>query len=277
MAVELKHVNRKLGDFQIRDLTFSLPEGSILGIVGRNGAGKSTMIKLMLGLLKRDSGEIVLNGEFVDVLPANTAEEIGVVFDEPVFPEELTLLEIAGVLKDLYQNWDQTLFESDLKKFDLPEDQPFKAFSRGMKMKAMIITALSHHPKILILDEPTSGLDPVVRDEMVELFFEFTREEDHTILISSHIVSDLERLCDYILFIRNGKIELFEEKDRLLDRYGILSLTEDQVEDLPEGSICGIRRTAYQTDVLVDREMTAGWDPPPATLEDIYLFTEKAV
>ena len=198
-AIELTHVCKAFPGFAIQDLSLAVPSGTICGLVGENGAGKTTAIRLMLGVLRPDSGRCTLLGVDTDspqILAAK--EDVGVVLDEAYFPETLNAVQVGKILAKTYRRWDKGRYDGYLDRFSLPRDKQFKDFSRGMKMKLAIATALAHDPKLLVLDEATAGLDPIVRDEVLELFNEFTREEDHSILISSHILSDLEKLCDYI-------------------------------------------------------------------------------
>ena len=196
-AIEVKNLTKKYTDFTLDNVSFTLPMGCIMGLIGENGAGKSTTIKLLLDAITRDSGEISILGKSNKDNFKATKEDLGVVLDEAHFPESINPKQVNAIMKNTYTNWNENTFFNYMKKFDLPLKKSFKDFSRGMRMKLMIAVALSHDAKLLILDEATSGLDPIVRDEILELFYEFTREEDHSILISSHIVSDLEKLCDY--------------------------------------------------------------------------------
>ena len=221
-AIELSHVTKHFPGFTLQDLSLTVPSGTICGLVGENGAGKSTTIRLLMGALRPDSGTCTVLGadsaapEFLSL-----KEDIGVVLDEAYFPESLNALQVGGVMAKTYRRWDGKQYQNYLTRFGLPEKKPFKDFSRGMKMKLAIAVALSHSPRLLVLDEATAGLDPIVRDEVLEIFNEFTREEDHSILISSHILSDLEKLCDYIAFLHQGRLLFCDEKDRLLEEYGI--------------------------------------------------------
>ena len=276
-AIELRHVSRSFGDFAISDLSFCLPTGCILGLMGENGAGKSTTLRLIMNTLRRDAGEITVLG--VD----NTApqfrqvkEDIGVVLDEAYFPEVLSVRELKRVLKDSYQNWEEDTFQGYLDRFELPEKKAFKTFSRGMKMKLAIAAALSHRPKLLLLDEATAGLDPIVRDEILEVFAEFTRSEDHSILICSHIVSDLEKLCDYVAFLHRGKLLFWEEKDALLDRLGLWSCTPEQLEELDPAAVAGREVSPYGVRALLRRELVPeGLELEKPSLEDIILLQVK--
>lgn len=274
-AIEVEDLRKNYEGFSIQDVSFRLPSGYITGLIGRNGAGKTTLIDLILGTRSRDGGSVKIFGSIVDGKLGEMADSIGVVFDEANLPSELTIEQIGNVLENIYPNWDEARFRQLIGSFELSGKKPIRSFSKGMKTKAAIACALAHHPKLLILDEPTSGLDPVIREEILEIFYDFTREEDHSILISSHIVSDLERLCDYILFIQDGKIVLDEDKDTLLDRYGRLILSREKEKDVPPEAIVGRKETPYQVELLVERDKLSNWSLEPASIEDIFLFSER--
>ena len=277
-AIELSHINKSFGDFAIRDLNLTVPSGTICGLVGENGAGKSTTIRLLMGALQPDSGTASVLGtnvsspEFREV-----KEDVGVVLDEAYFPESLNAAQVGKIMAATYCQWDQKLYDSYLKRFDLPEKKQFKDFSRGMRMKLAIAVALSHQPKLLVLDEATAGLDPIVRDEVLDIFNEFTREEDHSILISSHILSDLEKLCDYIAFIHKGDLLFCEEKDRLLEQYGIFEDSKENLDCLQPEAIVAREENRYGgVRALVKRDLApAGFQLEKPTVEDIVLFLVK--
>lgn len=272
-ALELKNVSKAFPGFQLNNLSLTLPSGCILGLVGENGAGKSTTIKLILDMLHRDSGSITILGqENVQLVK----EDIGVVMDEVGIPLCLNPRQVGKIMSHSYRNWDQTRYEELLNTLSLPEKKPFKDFSRGMKMKLGIAIALSHQAKLLILDEATSGLDPVIRDEVVEIFREFAMDESHAVLISSHIVSDLEKLCDYIAFLHKGKLLLCEEKDRLLEAYGLVLCTPEQLSELDTDAIKSKKTSPYGVEALVLRErVPAGWKVSPVSIEDLFIFMVK--
>ena len=277
-AIELSHICKDFGSFAIQDLTLAVPSGTICGLVGENGAGKSTTIRLLCGALRPDSGTASALG--VDVRSPEflaAKEDIGVVLDEAYFPESLNAVQVGKIMAATYRRWDQALYERYLKRFDLPVGKQFKDYSRGMRMKLAIAVALSHQPKLLVLDEATAGLDPIVRDEILDIFNDFTREEDHSILISSHIVSDLEKLCDYIAFLHQGRLLFCEEKDRLLEEYGIFSDTAAQLECLLPEAIVAREPNGYGgVRALVKRELApVGWQLERASVEDIILFLVK--
>ena len=277
-AIELSHINKSFGDFAIRDLNLTVPSGTICGLVGENGAGKSTTIRLLMGALQPDSGTAAVLG--VDVTAPEfreVKEDVGVVLDEAYFPESLNAAQVGKIMAATYCQWDQKLYDSYLKRFDLPEKKQFKDFSRGMRMKLAIAVALSHQPKLLVLDEATAGLDPIVRDEVLDIFNEFTREEDHSILISSHILSDLEKLCDYIAFIHKGDLLFCEEKDQLLEQYGIFEDSRENLDCLQPEAIVAREESRYGgVRALVKRDLApTGFRLEKPTVEDVVLFLVK--
>ena len=276
-AFELKQVKKSYPGFDL-NLDLSLPRGCILGLIGENGAGKSTTIKLLLGMTAADAGSITVLDKPVDKNFAPVREDIGVVLDEPAFPECMTAAQVGTVMAGIFQNWDGAEYEALLQKLDIPADKAFKDFSRGMKMKLSIAVALAHKAKLLILDEPTSGLDPVVRDEVVELFSEFTRDEEHSVLISSHIVSDLEKICDYVAFLHKGQLLLCKEKDKLLEEYGLVLCTKEQLDSLPVTAVAGAQESLFGVTALIRRE-AAPEDLAviPVGLEDLFVTMIKGV
>ena len=277
-AIELSHINKSFGDFAIRDLNLAVPSGTICGLVGENGAGKSTTIRLLMGALQPDSGTAsVLGADVSSPAFREMKENVGVVLDEAYFPESLNATQVGKIMAATYRRWDQRLYDSYLKRFDLPEKKQFKDFSRGMRMKLAIAVALSHQPKLLVLDEATAGLDPIVRDEVLDIFNEFTREEDHSILISSHILSDLEKLCDYIAFIHKGDLLFCEEKDQLLEQYGIFEDSRENLDCLQPEAIVAREESRYGgVRALVKRDLApTGFRLEKPTVEDVVLFLVK--
>ena len=238
-AIELSHIEKNFTGFSLQDISLTVPSGSICGLVGENGAGKSTTIRILMGALRPDGGSASVLGvdtsspEFLRI-----KDDIGVVLDEAYFPDILNVVQVGKVMAATYRGWDKALYESYLDRFELPRNKPFSKFSRGMKMKLAIASALSHHPRLLVLDEATAGLDPIVRDEVLDIFYEFTREEDHSILISSHILSDLEKLCDYIAAIHRGRLLFCKDKDTLLEEFALFTGTREQADSLlPEAVV----------------------------------------
>lgn len=275
-AIEIKDLCKTYGDFTLDHLNLTLPGGCIMGLVGENGAGKSTTIRLMMQMIQKDEGTITLLGKNVDEMDPLTKEDIGVVMDEVGFPLCLKTEEIGKIMQMTFHNWDQKRYEQLIHQFNIPDNRQFKDFSRGMKMKAGIAVALSHHAKLLILDEATSGLDPVVRDEVLDILNEFTRDENHSILISSHIVSDLEKCCDYIAFLHHGKLILCEEKDVLLASYGIVNLAPAQLAELPSASILHQKNTGYGIQALVKRDAIPDHiSISPITIEELFVQLVK--
>ena len=277
-AIKLSHINKSFGDFAIRDLNLTVPSGTICGLVGENGAGKSTTIRLLMGVLRPDSGAArVLGADVSSPEFLQVKEDVGVVLDEAYFPESLNAVQVGKIMAATYRRWDQAAYDGCLKRFDLPGNKQFKDFSRGMRMKLAIAVALSHQPKLLVLDEATAGLDPIVRDEVLDIFNEFTREEDHSILISSHILSDLEKLCDYIAFIHKGDLLFCEEKDRLLEQYGIFEDSRENLDCLQPEAIVAREESRYGgVRALVRRDLApAGFQLEKPSVEDIVLFLVK--
>ena len=277
-AIALSHLTKVFRDFTLDDVTLCVPEGTVCGLVGENGAGKTTIIRLLMGAIRPNAGEISVLGRSPDAPDFREAkEDIGIVLDEAYFPEVMTALQVGKVMGDTYRRWDMAQFTEYLRRFELPDKKPFKEYSRGMRMKLAISVALSHHAKLLVLDEATAGLDPIIRDEIIETFREFALRDEHSILISSHIVSDLEKLCDSIAFLHRGKLLFCEEKDRLLDQYGIFRGTAEQADSLLPEAVVGREDSAYGgVRALVRRDAspsTLTLERP--TVEDIILFTVK--
>ena len=272
-ALELKNVCKAFPGFALDNLTLTLPAGCILGLIGENGAGKSTTIKLILDILRKDGGTITVLGKEHTQL---NKEDIGVVFDELGIPAPLNTRQVGKVMAGIFKNWDAAAYENYLRTLSIPEKKQVKDFSRGMQMKLGIAIALSHHAKLLLLDEATSGLDPVARDQVLELLEDFTREEDHAVLMSSHIVSDLEKLCDYIAFLHQGKLILWEEKDVLLSKYGIVHGTAGQLDSLDAQAILHRKDTPYGSEALVLRSaVPEGMSIIPISIEKLFVYMVK--
>ena len=279
-ALKIQGLTKKFEGFALDKVSFRVPSGSIVGLIGENGAGKTTTINAALGLIKKDSGEIEILGENVEHLTPSIKEEIGAVFDASNFSEELTPEKLDKVLKDIYTSWDQDLFRQLLDRLEIPFSRKLKTFSKGMKMKLSLASALSHHPKLLILDEATSGLDPVMRDDILDMFLDFVQEEDHAILVSSHITSDLEKVADYIVFIHKGKIIFSKPKDELLEDYGIIKCGDEQFKALDREDWIACRRQDYEWQVLTSDRKKAEKKYPkalvmPATIDEIMLLYVK--
>ena len=276
-AIEIRGLTKHYKGFSLENLNLDLPAGCVLGLVGENGAGKSTTIRLTMDALERDGGTVTVLGvdnksrEFHAI-----KEDIGVVLDETFVPEILSAKQLGRIMAGSFKNWEQDTYEGWLKRLDLPEDKRFKDYSRGMTMKLGIAAALSHGAKLLLLDEATGGLDPMVREELLEVFADFAAQDGHAVLLSSHIVSDLERICDYIAFLHTGRLVLCEEKDVLLEKYGILKCSKEQLQNIPAGAVHGVRIGNYGAEALVEREaMPRGAVIDRPTLEDIILYMSK--
>lgn len=251
--LELENISKSYpkSNFTLDNLSFALPYGSILGFVGENGAGKTTTIGCILNTIHKDRGIVRLFGREMQDEDTTLREKIGVVYDGDNFPGFWTAKQLSQVMSGFYTFWDHSLFEKYLEEFKLPYTQKIKHFSRGMSMKLAIAAALSHHPQLLILDEATSGLDPIMRDEMLDVFLDFVQEEDHSILLSSHITSDLEKIADYIAFIHDGRLILNAPKDDLIYRYAVLRCTESQFQAMNPADVIAFRKRDFQIDVLV--------------------------
>lgn len=272
-AIEINQICRAFDGFQLGPLDLTLPRGFIMGLIGENGAGKTTLIKLITNVLRKDSGKILVLGQDSTALPPETKEKIGVVYDEVSLPDELNALELGLVLKNIYQTWQPQTFEQYMNRFDLPWKKKIKTLSRGMKAKLSLVVALSHDPDLLILDEATSGLDPVVRDEMMDLFLEFIQDENHAILISSHIGQDLEKVCDQITFVHQGKIVFNKTKDELSLEYGLFRGAAGELATLDPAAIVGMRQHSFGAEALVLRDLVPASLPlERASVEEIMLY-----
>ena len=254
-AIEVKDLVKKYGDgFKLGPMDIEIPSGIIVGMIGENGAGKTTFIKSILKIIKKDQGSIKIFDKDIDQEEVKTKENIGVVLDDMFFPEILNANDINSSMKDIYTSWDEDLFYNYLKEFDLPRNKTIKSLSKGMRKKLEIITALSHRPMLLILDEPTSSLDPVVRTEILDLFLKFIQDENHTILLSTHITTDLEHVADKIIFIDKGKKILDEDKDSIIDNYGILKCDSKDFDKIEKEDIIRYKKNKYNYDILVSNK-----------------------
>lgn len=274
--LSINGLSKHYTNFDVNNVSFDIPDGMVVGLIGENGAGKSTIIKSILGVVHPDGGEIVFNGTPVSKLNKAERQKISFVLDDMGLPIELTLSMLDKVLSNIYGKWDSAKFHSLVQRFQLPENKLFKEFSKGMKMKATIAVALSYESNLLILDEPTSGLDPVVRDEILQMIYDYNQENNHAALISSHITTDLEKICDYIVYIHNGRVIFNEEKDELLSKYAVYSVDEQQFKELDKAAIIKVLHREYGTDVLALKEkMPHDFDFKAVTLDDIMLFYSK--
>lgn len=275
-AFKITNLSKNYKDFKIDNINIELPKGCIMGFIGENGAGKSTTIKLILDLIHRDSGSITVLGKDNKKELTLVKENIGVVMDECFFPENINAKDINLIMKNVFKTWDENKFNKYLNNFSLPEKKIIKDFSRGMKMKLSIAVALSHDSKLLILDEATSGLDPIVREEILDVFLEFIQNEEHSIFVSSHIISDLEKICDYITFIHKGKIIFSESKDSLLENYGLLKCSVESFDNIDKSVVKGYRKNSFGIEALVIKNKLKGnYIIDKANIEDIMLFYIK--
>jgi len=279
-GLELKNVSKSYGSFTLNNISLSIPGGTITGLIGANGAGKTTLIKCILNLLRPEQGKITFRG--LDSIEDEQAfkEEIGVALDECPYHDIFTPPEVGRVMAGLYQAWDMPRFEQYLTQFGLPRDKKIKTFSRGMKMKLSIAAALSHHPRLLLLDEATSGLDPIVREEILDELLAFIEDEEHAVLLSSHITSDLEKVCDYIACLHQGELILRGEKDELLTGYGRLLCTRAELDRVDKSLLHGVRASQFSCEALVKdkrvfRQAYPELTVDPITLEELMLFLIK--
>lgn len=271
--IEIKNLTKHYGGFTLDNVSFGVPCGSVVGLIGENGAGKSTIIKSLLGVINTDGGEILFDSVPLGRLGKNQRQLTGVVLDDVSLPSAVNLRELNTVMKNMFSRWDEQTFFALTERFRLPRDKKTGEFSKGMKMKTAIAAALSHGAETLILDEPTSGLDPVARDEILDILYDFMQNSGHAVLISSHITSDLEKLCDYVVFIHGGKVAVSGEKDALLEEYAVYG---GNISDLDPAAVVRVRRRNYGADALVKRSMIPpSFGTEKTTLEDIMLFFVK--
>ncbi len=276
-VIEIEGLCKRYDGFAIENLDLSIPQGGIMGFIGANGAGKTTTIYSILNVIPVDAGRIQIFGKEYKKDEQEIKQDIGVVFDEMGYHEIMTPLQISRMMKSIYHNWSEMEFAKYLDRFGLPYKKRCGTFSRGMRMKLQIAVALSHGAKLLIMDEPTSGLDPVVRNEMLDIFQEFVEEEDHTILLSSHIIEDLERIADEIAFIDKGRILLADNKDVILEQHAILKGKKQDISKIRSEDMVGVKRSAYGVEILVQDAPACRRRYPeflcePASLEDIMLY-----
>lgn len=277
-AFEIINLNKAYKGFALQNINLSLPKGYIMGFVGANGAGKSTTMGCLLGMIKPDSGIIKIFDKDIKNITAADKEKIGVVMDGCPFAEVLNIKDIRRIVSSIYRTFDKAKFDSLIGRFSLPENKPVKDFSTGMRAKLNIAVALSHNAQLLVLDEATSGLDPLVRDEILDILQDFVCDENRSILISSHITSDLEKICDYIAFIRNGQIVFVENKDDLKEKYALVHCTKQQFESVDPAAVVGAKYTEYNVTALVLKEAVKdGFVAEKPSIEDIMLYSTKEV
>jgi len=278
-AIEIKDLRKKYGSFGVEDVSFALPKGYIMGFVGKNGAGKTTTIKAILNMINRDSGEIKIFGKDNLVHEAEIKQKIGVVMDSPFYESEWTLVQVGKVLKPFYPDWSDDRFNELLRQFGLDPNKRIKQLSRGMKMKIMVACALAHDPDLLILDEPTGGLDAVARDELLEILQSFVANENKSILFSTHITTDLEKIADYLTFIDNGKIIHSDTKDNLLEKYVVVKGGANSLTPEQKKIIIGYQETKVNFDGIVDksnlRELPKSLITEPCTLDELVVRFNK--
>ena len=277
--IEIKSLCKSYPGFALDNVTFSVPQGYIMGFIGPNGAGKTTTIKSILGMVAIGGGEVTLFGEKMSTDSPQLKEDIGVVMDLPFYVDDWKVRTVESAVSPFYSKWNHDTFESLIRKFGIEKNKKVKELSRGMKVKLMLATALSHDAKLLILDEPTSGLDPVARDELMEMLLKFVSDENKSVLFSTHITSDLEKVADFITFIIGGKIEFSGERDDLLESYrlikgGTSELTVDQKK-----SIIGCREHSFGFEGMIKTEnipkMPKGVVTDKISLEEIIVFMNK--
>lgn len=277
--LKIKGLKKSLNDFYLGPLDLNIKRGSIVGYIGENGAGKSTTIKLILGDMKKDSGEIYIFGKKIEDLTEDEKKKIAFVFEDFFFPQELNITEVEKFHSMYYGNfWEKETFNKLLKRFELPEKKKISTFSRGMKMKLSLILALSHKAELLILDEATSGLDPVARDDILDILLEFIQDENKSIMISSHILSDLEKIADEIAFLHRGKLIFVENKDKLKEDYGLVSLSKEEFESIDKNSIIAVRDYKFGKECLVKKELIPqNLEVENVSIEEImvYMIKEK--
>ena len=277
--LKIKSLSKSLNDFYLGTIDLSIKRGSILGYIGENGAGKSTTIKMILGDMKKDSGQIYIFGKKIEDLTEDEKKKIAFVFEDFFFPQEMNIKEVEKFHSMYYGNyWEKEKFDKLVKRFNLPEKKKISTFSRGMKMKLSLILALSHKAELLILDEATSGLDPVARDDILDILLEFIQDESNSIMISSHILSDLEKIADEIAFIHRGKLIFVESKDILEEEYGIVSLSKEEFESLDKNAIISVRDYKFGKECLVKKQLLPeSLEVENASVEEImvYMIKEK--
>ena len=276
-AIEIKNLTKRYDGFTLDNISFSVPKGSIMGFIGQNGAGKSTTINTILNIIKADSGEIRVFGKDTRTADVQIKQDIAAVFDELPFHEQLNAKALDKILRRVFKRWNSEAFFGYLERFQLPVKKKFGQFSKGMKMKLQIAAALSHDAKLLIMDEATTGLDPVVRNEILDIFLEFLQNEEHSILMSSHITSDLEKIADSVTFIDKGRLLLTGYKDDILESHGVIKCSKEDYENIGEGDIISARISDFGVEAMVSDKKAvsrkySGLVIDPTTLEEIMLF-----
>lgn len=276
--LRLQSVKKTFSDFVLDDVTFSLPKGYIMGLVGKNGAGKTTVIKLILNILEKENGEIEIFGKTHMEDGNENKQNIGVVFDSNFYVDTWTVRDTERALSVFYKEWDRTVFRTMVKRFNLPNTVKISEFSRGMQMKLMIACAFSHNAKLLILDEPTSGLDPVARDEFLEILQEFIQDGERSVLFSTHITTDLERIADYITYLEQGKVVFTGSMEEPLQKFYIIKGKPEELSAELKKDILGVRMTEFGFEGLLERKNAdnhKGYFVEEPTIEDIMIFMDR--
>ena len=275
-AIEIKNLCKTYPAFRLNNVNITLPKGYIMGFIGANGAGKSTTISALLGLIKKDSGICLIDGKDIRDMSKAEKSEVGVVLDECNYPETLNWKQVDKFMKKIYSNWDSAKFCTMCRKWNLDDKTQIAKYSKGMKMKLSIASAMCHGAKLLVMDEATSGLDPVVRNEILDMLLDYVQDEENSVFISSHIISDLEKICDYITFIKDGQIIFSTEKDKIVEKYGILRCSNTDFANVDKSAVVAYNQNSFATDALVYREKIAGdYIIDTANMEDIMLYYTK--
>ena len=278
MNIEVKNLNKKFEDFQLKDINIEVPKGKIVGLIGENGAGKTTLIKCILGAMFKNSGEVKLFDKDYD---DSLKDDIGVVYDNSFIIETYNIKDLNLIMKNIYKNWDQKLFFKYIEEYKLPLKKEIRKLSTGMKKKLEIITAICHHPKVLILDEPTSGLDPVIRSEVLDIFQDFVNNNDNSILLSTHITSDLEHIADNVIFISKGKIVFDRPLKEIKDDYIVLDVDKEEFKNINKKDIIKYKENRLDYQVLIhEKSMNAKYKKyikRITTLDDIMLMYIRGV
>lgn len=275
-AIEVNGLMKTFPEFSLGPITLTIPQGHVIGFIGENGAGKTTLIKLILGLLIPEAGRVTVLGEHGPELSPALKEQLGVVLEESDFHQGMRLSDIEAIYREVYSSWDEPYYQALKQRFHFPDKTPLKKYSKGMKQQLALSLALSHQAKLLILDEPLSDLDPFVRDDVIEMMREFMLRDDHTIFVSSHILSDLEKICDYIVYIHQGQIILMETLESLAEDYGLLQVESQNASKIPPEAVVGTRHHKFGTEMLVRRALfDSSWPVERASIEQIILFFRR--
>lgn len=275
-ALEIINLNAKVGSFSLRNINFSVEKGTIMGFIGKNGAGKTTLIKTILDIIEKNSGEVLFNGIPMYDNEQKVKSKIGVVYDSLIYPLNLMPVKVKNIIAPFYETFDHKKFYELMKRFDLDPMKKLKNYSRGMQMKFGVIMAVCHNPELIILDEPTAGLDPIARTEVMDLLLELMQNEERAILFSTHIVSDLEKIADYITMINQGKIIFSNGKDELLDMYSLVHIGKEDMTDKIKNELIGLKESSFGYMALSAAksklENIPGVKTSRPTIEDIMIY-----